>query len=162
MSHADNQDRFPKALSMVIRIGGLSRAEILREFERHSVRMNAYGETLFKQLRFESYPSVEQREVVELTVREMGFAHAVNYSEVLARAESLGLKLCSLEAAPYLRLQYLNQPPDGTHITIASPIRSEPPSGFYLRHQPGTLWLRGYVASADYEWNPDERFLFLR
>ncbi len=144
-----------------VQVGGLNRAEILRELETHAVALNAYGDTLFQELRFEDFPTAEQRQAVVLTAGQLGFQQAAFYAEILARAATLGLAVCPLEAAPYLRLQYLDQPPDGTHITIASAIRDQTPSGFYLRRHPDQLWLRGYVASADYEWVLEERFIFL-
>jgi hypothetical protein len=94
---------------------------------------------------------------------------------IVACAAEYGLDLCPLELGPHLRLQYREQPegylglpvrqhqaPSGA-ITIASAPLSDDdtvPKGFYLRRIQGVLWLRGYRAGADHNWEPDDHFIF--
>jgi hypothetical protein len=39
-------------------------------------------------------------------------------------------------------------------------VEADLPSGFYIRRLPDGLWLRGYVASDDHVWDPDDHFIF--
>ena len=85
-------------------------------------------------------------------------------AEVVKSAEALGLKICPLSLAAFLRLEYLDQP-EGPYLTIVSakPESDEKyPNGFYLRNFEDTLWLRGYCASDDYQWPLDSEFIFIR
>ena len=143
-------------------VGGLTHSQVLSELQQHSVSMNVQGETLFRELRFEKFSTVEMVQTVEVTVGQLGFAEGATSAAIYERARSLGLTLLPLEAAPYLRLHYLDQPSDVVYVTIASPPRTSPPSGFYLRSLPDGLWLRGYTASDDWEFGVGERFVFRR
>lgn len=160
----DAQDRTPAGVGIrrSVPVGGLTRSQVLSALQQHSVSMNVQGETLFRELRFEEFSTAQVVETVEVTVGELGFAEGATSAAIYERARSLGLGLLQLEAAPYLRLHYLDQPPDGVHVTIASPPRTSPPSGFYLRSLPDGVWLRGYTASDDWEFGVGERFLFRR
>jgi hypothetical protein len=143
-------------------LGGLTKSQLLAAFRRHRISMNAYGETLFAAAEFTESPSPRAVETLEVTTRGLGFPHGAMVTDLFARAREQGLELCPLELTPYLRLQYLDQL-EGHWITIASPrppAESDLPSGFYIRRLPHGLWLRGYVATDDHVWGPDEHFIF--
>lgn len=143
-------------------VGGLTKPQLLNEFRRHSISMNDYGETLFAAAEFSQSPIPRAVETLELTARGLGFPDGVMVAELFARAIDAGLELCPLELAPYLRLQYLDQP-EGHWITIAlprPPADADLPSGFYIRRLDDGLWLRGYVASDDHVWDADDHFIF--
>ena len=160
----DAQDRTPDGVGIhrSLPVGGLTHSQVLSELQQRSVSMNVQGETLFRELRFEEFLTVQVLETVEVTVCELGFTEGATTAAIFERARALGLALLPLEAAPYLRLHSLDQPPDGVYVTIASPPRASPPSGFYLRSLPDGVWLRGYTASDDWEFGVGERFLFRR
>jgi hypothetical protein len=159
-------DEDPSAAVTMIRrtvlVGGLTKPQLLQEFRRHSISINAYGETLFAAMEFPEARSPRPVETLEVTARDLGFPDGAMVTDLFARAAECGLPLCPLELAPYLRLQYLDQP-EGHWITIASPrppADSNLPSGFYIRRLADGLWLRGYVASDDHVWDADDHFIF--
>jgi hypothetical protein len=150
------------AIRTTVAVGGLTKAEIREEFRRHGISMNAYGEALFASAAFAETQSSRAIKTIEVTVRDLGFPQGAMPAELFARAGEMGLELCPLELAAYLRLQYLDQP-ESHWITIASPrppADSNLPSGFYIRRLADGLWLRGYVASDDHVWDADDHFVF--
>lgn len=172
-------DLYPNCsvVARTIRIRGMSKAELLAALQTSGVQLNEYGRALFADDRFTTLPSASQAQTVEVSVEGMGFPKAALFAEIGDRAAALGLSLCPLEVGPHLRLQFLDQPegavgfpltshraPPGA-ITVASePISDDDktPKGLYLRRIEGVLWLRGYRASADNVWNPEDRLVFCR
>lgn len=149
-------------VTRTVAVGGLTKSELLREFQKRSISMNAQARRLFADARFTESGVRYSLETVELRVGDLGFSDGATSAEIFERAGEVGLGLCPLEAGAYLRLQYREQPKGG-RIIIASPGPPEgtgAPNGFYLRRLDGGLWLRGYTASADYVWGAEERFVF--
>lgn len=147
-----------------IAVGGLSKAALLQEFKQQSISMNEYGKRLFAEDAWQPAESAYRLETVELTTRQLGFSAGATSAQIFERAEQLGLSLCPVEVAPFLRLHYLDQP-QGFWITVASRKLSEEPgfpNGFYLRRLEDGLWLRGYTATHDHVWDPDDRFVFCK
>jgi hypothetical protein len=162
----ESGDLYPDCPAIVrtIEVGGMSKAELLHEFQRHSISMNAYGKRLFKDDSWAPSETSSDLETVELTARQLGFSEGATSAQLFERAAELGLNLCPLEVGPFLRLQYLDQP-EGLWITIASQKFSpdpDYPNGFYVRRLEDGLWLRGYTASEDYVFDPDDHFVFCR
>jgi len=164
-----------------VRVGGTSKAELLRALRERGVRLNAAAETLFEDRRFtvldEGRVIEIEIEIAAVSVGELGLNEGASYAQVTARALESGLVECPLELGPYLRMQFPDQPeadggasttrgraPPGS-ITIASPPLDDtegPPKGFYLRRAEGVSWLRGYWASPDHVWDPDRVLVFAR
>lgn len=146
-----------------VRSGTLTKSELRAEFSKHSILLNAQGETLFDGLA-EAVKAPVYQETIELTVQQLGFSKGTTSAELFARATELGLSLCPLELAPYLRLQYLDQRA-GHWIIVASALQSDRddlPTGFYLRRLEDGLWLRGYTADPEHVWDPEDHFVFCR
>lgn len=158
-----------------IEVGGLSKAELIQKLQQSSISLNEYGEKLLFDDRFTTTETTYSLEIVELSVRDLGFPNGATLPEIYKQASELGLQLCPPELGPYLRLEYAdqvegnsgnlsqkNEAPSGS-VTIASEIISDEesfPKGFYVRKVDGVLWLRGYVADNLHVWNPDNRFIF--
>ena len=158
-----------------IEVGGLSKAELFQKLQQSSISLNLYGEKLLFDDRFTTSGISYRVEIVELSVRDLGFQFGATLPEIYKKAKELGLQLCPPELGPYLRLEYVdqgegnsgnlslkNEAPSGS-VTIASEIVSDEesfPKGFYVRKVDGVLWLRGYVADNLHIWNPDNRFIF--
>lgn len=162
----DVEGRYPNCPAIVrtVEAGGLTKAELLQQFQRHSISMNEYGKRLFEDAGWTPSVSPYSLETVELTVRQLGFPDGTTWPELFERASQLGLSVCPVETGPFLRLQYRDQP-QGFWITIASQkLSADPdfPNGFYLRRLEDGLWLRGYVASDDHVWDPDDHFVFCK
>ena len=161
-------------VTRIVRVGGLTKAELIQQLQTNVVLMNESAERLFASDLFTTCEIRYSVTTVELTVRDLGFPQGATSAEIYERAGALGLGFCSLELGPHLRLQYLDQPegywgmpsrqhqaPSGS-ITIASEQLSEDdfPKGFYLRCIKGVLWLRGYRSGPEHVWEPDDHFIF--
>jgi len=146
-----------------IRVGGTSIRELLRQLEAQSVSLNDYAKTLFDDPRFTTSPEPHKVRLVVVSPLELGLPDGGTHAEIVTRAQDTGLRSCSLETAPHLRLQYPDQPV-GPYLTVASEhLRADDlyPNGLYLRRLEDGLWLRGYNASPDYIYPLDfTRFVF--
>ena len=160
-----------------VSVGGKDRQQLLAELDEAGVELNEYARTLFGCDGFTTLSTPHSLVTVELTVKQLGFAHGASTLDLYAQAESLGLGPAPLELGPHLRLQYLERPegcwgyllterraPPGS-ITVTSVPLSEDDQfsrGFYLRRIKGTLWLRGYCCSDTTVWDADDRLVFCR
>jgi hypothetical protein len=163
------------AVKRAVRIGGMSKAELLAELQRNGVELNELAQRLLAHDSFAPGSNVTTIETVELVVRDLGFADGATMTAVRECITTMSLALCPLELGPFLRLQFLDQPegywghPPSQHrappgsITVASPQVSDDaefPKGFYLRRIQGVLWLRGYCAEPEHIWSPEDRLIF--
>lgn len=178
-SEIHSAETFTMRISTIrmIRVGGMSKQDLLRELRRCNIQLNKAAQTLFADERFITSTTVAYFETIELTVANFDFAQGATTAQLFAAAIARGFSLCPLELGPHFRLQYLDQPegfwghPQTQHqappgsLTIASaPLTDDNafPKGFYLRRIQGELWLRGYHAGAEHVWNPNDHFLFCR
>lgn len=164
-------------LPSAVRVGGMDRNELAEALHRHDVHLNRAAEVLLDDPRFALSARSEVVEIAAFSVAELGFDEGATYGQLVARALERGCGECPLELGPHLRMQFLDQPegaagypatqhraPPGS-ITVASPPlddRDETPKGFYLRRIDGVLWLRGYWASRDNVWRPEDTLVFAR
>lgn len=146
-------------------IGGLTKSELLSELGKHSISLNDYARVLFTDPAWGTSADAQKIQVAVVTLPEIGLPHGGTFAEILDHASGLGLEPCPLEVAPHLRLAYLDQPPE-PYLTVASlELRPGPetPNGFYLRHLPDGLWLRGYESGPENVYRPDfTGFAFLQ
>jgi hypothetical protein len=148
-------------------IGGVSKGELLQNLKDKNIHINEYGLQIINHENFITSAAPRKIETVEISTSDLGFPKGATTKELYDQAEELGYTLCPPELAPHIRLQYMDQPidpPKGHWQNIAmSKISEEPgfPSGFYLRHREDGFWLRGYRASTDYLWQPEDRFIFV-
>jgi len=171
----DNAESHRLFMPSAVRIGGMSKSELLRALREHNVRFNNAAETLFEDRRFTTFDRQHLIEIAALSVAELGFGEGATYGQLIARALESGLIECPLEIGPHLRLQFMDQldGADGmplTHgrappgsITVASaPLddTDDTPKGFYLRRVDGALWLRGYWSWSGHIWSPEDILVF--
>lgn len=158
----------------LLRIGGLSRAELREALRAHGVQLNVAAEALFEDPRFTTLDQPTTLELVTVSVGALGFGEGGTYAQLVQRALELGFIECPLELGPHLRLQSLDQPdaasgtiqtsgraPTGS-VTVASPPLEDAdatPKGFYLRCDGGVLWLRGYWSGPDHVWSAEDVFV---
>ena len=165
------------SIARAVRVGGVTKRELLSAFQAHGIELNATGRILFAHDEFKTSETSSVFETVEISVLDLGYEQGATVAQVHERSAQLGLSLCPLELAPHLRLQYLDQPegdwghPPSQHrappgsITVASAPLGEDdnlPKGFYLRRIKGVLWLRGYRSRAEHIWSAEDRFVFCR
>jgi len=163
--------------SRSVRIGGVTKPELLHQLANAGVQLNEMGQALFADARFTTSTVSCVIETVQVSVAWLGFPSGATFDEIVRAAASHGLSMCPLELAPHLRLQFTDQEegaegrapsqhraPPGS-VTVASvPISDddEIPKGFYLRRIDGVLWLRGYRSWAGHVWSPEDLLLFQR
>ena len=170
-----SQFETPRSVTRRIRIGGMSKNELVQELHKNKIRLNESAETLLAHEPFTTSTTQSIVETIELTVADLDFPKGATTAHIYATAAARGLSLCPLELGPYFRLQLLDQPesflghPQTQHqappgsITIASATLIDDedfPKGFYLRCIKGELWLRGYHAGAEHIWNPHDHLVF--
>ena len=177
MRSADRVGIYPACpvIPRAVQIGSQTKAELLERLARNGVEINDLGRLLFASDRFLTSDARTHLATVELSVRNLGLSEGATLPDIYASAASLRLRLCPIELAPRLRLQFLDQPegflgqpvwphraPPGS-ITIASEMLAgdeDFPKGFYLRRINGTPWLRGYRCGQEDVWEPEDRFVF--
>lgn len=156
-----------------MQVDALSREQLLAALAVAGVGLNASAEVLLGHEVFDRQ-QVETFDVVQRTVGQLGLTGGAPLSTVLATAQAQGLSLCPVVTGPYLRLAMLDQEsaPDSVmsngsapsaSVTVASaPLDQDDvlPKGFYLRVVDGRPWLRGYHATDEHVWSPDDCLVF--
>ena len=143
-------------------MGGLSKESLIQRLVDAGVGFNEYARTLFEHPDFVPGLKSERVALTQLSLSALQLNNPCAFSDITARASSLGLGLCPLFLGAFLRLETLDQP-EGPYVTIASPRPEnddEYPIGFYIRNVDKVLWLRGYRAVGETEWPADNEFIF--
>lgn len=171
------EETYPNSsyITRTIELGGRTKEQLVQSLREKSIQLNEYGEKLLQDEKFTTTETKYSLETVELTVASLGYPEGATTNQIFTKAMELNFQLCPLELAPYLRLEYLDQPeanvgiaekrqqaPTGS-VTIATEKLTNDvnfPNGFYLRRMNGELWLRGYVADDEHIWNPEDHFIF--
>lgn len=156
-----------------LRVGGLSRTELMGALDSHGVHLNVHAENLLVNVAFDERAG-QDVVIIERTVSELGLTAGAVLSQIFTAAQKQGLLLCPPDTGPYLRLALRRQAtasdsemssgraPRGA-VTVASAPLSEDdeyPKGFYLRVVDGRPWLRGYQCDDQHVWSPEDSFAF--
>lgn len=160
-----------------VRAGGITKSELLAQFDQAQIQLNQAAHELFADERFITSTTSYLLETIECSVAELGLPQGGTCAKIIDQATMMGLSVCPLEVAPHLRLEFtdqaegyigypktLHQAPPGS-LTVASELLALDTNslrGFYLRCIEGVLWLRGYRCGADYIWSPEDMFIFSR
>lgn len=162
-------------VARAVRVGGLTKDELLSELRRAGVELNEMGRALFAFPGFTTAAAPLTIDTVELAVADLGFGGGAVIATLLERARRRGLQPCPLELGPHLRLQdrarprrlarqppARNRAPPGSVTVVSAPVSDDEdvPKGFYLRHIDGVPWLRGYRSGPEHVWSPQDRLLF--
>ena len=143
-------------------IGTIPRDKFIPTLKERNMNVNDWSADMMKQNAFTVVEQEQQIDLVNISVRELGFDRATHYDAICARAKELGLELCPPEVGPQLRLQHLDQPLDEWLCVAMEPIRdSDGDLGVFLveRDDDG-LWLSSDYGRPDTLWLPDDRFVF--
>ena len=146
-----------------INIGGLRKEQLIQRLSESGIQFNKYANILFEHSQFSPPSEVEKVKLVKVTLSDLGLTDVCSAEEFSNRAFVLGLKLCPLYLAAFLRLEYLNQL-EGSYLTVASRKPNEDenfPNGFYLRNFENVIWLRGYRAENFSDWPENNEFIFI-
>ena len=160
-----------------VQLGTDTKANLYHKLNQEGIQLNPFAEQLFDDKRFLVSATPHSIETIELQVKQLGCLEGATMPQIFDRAKELGLRLCSLEVGPQLRLQYTeqtegavgkpatkNRAPFGSLTIISSPIAWDHdfPKGFYLRTIEGELWLRGYSADFEHVFSPEDTLIFCR
>jgi len=160
---------------IIIEYGGISKINLLENLLDSGIKLNKFAQIIFSSKLFKTSNHSQEIEIIETSIKELGFPDGATISEINDRIKSLGLAECPLEAAPSIRLKLSdqqemvdnliskkNQNPPGSITIFSDPITADDdfPKGFYLRKIEGEFWLRGFICSMDYVWKASDRFIF--
>lgn len=145
-------------MRFALALGTTDLATLRDALRERGVATNAYFDALWPHVVIADPPRA--LEVVVATAAELGLPDGATLDALLAHVGPLGLGPCPLEAAVRLRLA-LTEPPGAGRVTVVSPRPTpdeEAPRGLYMRADEHGEWLRAYVASDDWCFDPEERF----
>jgi hypothetical protein len=157
-----------------VRVGGASKAELLRRLEAHAVRLNEHAQILFAKEWFAPAPVGTDIDTVEVSVADLGHGRAHRWrgsstprrhpAWPLVRSSSASTCGCSGWTSPKAmsaeRRRAIAHRPASITVVSDPPPEADAPQGFYLRTIEGTPWLRGFVSGPDHVWSPDDRLVF--
>lgn len=147
-----------------ISLGGVSKDDLLHRLTSSGIQFNTYAKILFDHPDFVSDGPIEILKLVKIQPAVLGMQNPYSMENLIQAASSLNLKTCPLSLAAFLRLEFMDQPA-GPYLTIASnrPSNDETyPTGFYIRNDQNSLWLRGYRAIGECNHPMDNEFIFLK
>src|SRR5262249_26279736 len=107
-----------------VTLGTLNTANAVREaLERAHVHIGDSANEILGRPSFALSQTKIESDLVVVAVSDLGFDDSgAPLGDVYARARQLGLELCPAEVAPYLRLQYLQQPVGETLQIAMGPV----------------------------------------
>lgn len=105
-------------------------------------------------------------ELVNVSVRVLGFSQGASFRIIVDKALSLGLELCPPEVVPKLRMQYVNQPAfDALFIGMKSiniPDNANTVGIFYFRSDGECMDLLCHIVNSRHVFDANKRFLFVQ
>ena len=146
-----------------ISIGGIAKDQLIIRLFEAGIQFNDYAKILFEHKHFVPIETSIKVQLVKVTLYDLKLGNPCSFQEIINQALTLGLRLCPLYCAAFLRLTYREQL-EGSYLTVISdkPENNENyPNGFYLRNFDKALWLRGYRATDFCKWPLHNEFLFL-
>ena len=109
-------------------------------------------------------PAGMELELVNVSVRELGFKDGATREQIYSRAKELGFDLVPAIVGPLLRMLYKNQPMGEWLLMGMEPIvGSDGYLGvFSVVRSEGGLWLYAYYGNPTDFWSPEDRWVFAR
>jgi hypothetical protein len=92
-----------------VETGGKDAKQLIKELKAAGVNIDSVEEIL-KSPDFVAGKKREEITLIRLTVADLGFNNSVTVDELYARAQELGLEICSPDTGPNYRLEYKDQP----------------------------------------------------
>jgi hypothetical protein len=101
-------------------------------------------------------------ELVQITVRELGFGEGACREAIYHRAKELGIDLVPAEVGPQLRLQYPDQPLEDWVLLAMEPVvdSSGDLTVFSVIRHNACRWLSSNRGDPEGFWGPDSRWVF--
>ena len=124
-----------------------------------------WSEDILGKPAFKVSKTEQEVELIEVSVRELGFKENTCYEDIRKRASEFGLDLCPAEVGPQLRLQYKDQS-KGIEVVVAmNAITSsdgDPRTFSVSRNNVGDQYLDAIYSYDDIIWSIDDLFVFMR
>jgi len=116
------------AVWKTIKLGtGLKNADDFRKaIKKGGMRIGDWSNDILRKPAFKVSKTEIELDLVNVSVRELGFKQGAKRSDIITKALELGLQLCPSEVGPQLRLQYTDQP-NGEWLLVGmdpSPVRT--------------------------------------
>ena len=128
-----------------IELGGIQTANNFHNtLQTQGIKLDGPSYDILNSKDFPISASVQRIDLVKVMPEELGLiASTTSREEIIAKALSLGLKLCPPEVGYQLRLQYKDQPEDEDFIIATEPLAysGTSPSLFYISKTDGIPWL---------------------
>jgi len=148
----------PDAYRTAIRCCGCEISDWANDIMLHKMQINK-----------PAFTAVAEKQSVDVelelvTVAELGFVHSAKLHNIYARAQSMGLELCSAEVGPALRLAYLDQQPNEWLWIGMDPIIATfgGQRVFGVGCCGGDRWLGTNWGNSDSIWHGCRRWVFVR
>ena len=91
MAPEPSVDRTPDdSLARVLRVGGMSKGELLKELSDNGIQLNEIGRSLFADDRFLTSAASSVMETVQTSVAGLGFTQGATFAEIEASCEHVG------------------------------------------------------------------------
>ena len=135
-----------------------------KEIKKQGMEVSRWAKDLLNSPDFKVVGEHKNTDLVEVSVRALGFEKYTKYEDICKRAKEFGLELCPAEVGPQLRLQYKDQSM-GEWLIVAMKAISDSdgnPHLFGVVRSDDGLGLDADDGRPDREWDPVDRFVFLR
>jgi hypothetical protein len=127
-----------------IELGGIQTANKFHNtFQVLGIQLDGPSNEILNSKVFPISGSIKRIDLVNVSTEELGLASSTSREEIIAKALSLGLKLCPPEVGFQLRLQYRDQPNDESLIIATEPFAysGTDPFMFYITKAEGNPWI---------------------
>ncbi len=147
-----------------ITIGGMATHELRRSLMRSNCLLSRVVSDLLDQMVL--LPSHQTVNIVEVSLKDLGFIERVDYEDVYERAAMFGLSVCPEELGFYLRIQYLDQPKGDDVMIAMKPISIHSLQSVYVlqcdQNNNILLWTRGIPQPRHRGvWELESKFIFI-
>lgn len=146
-----------------IKIGtGISGKDFCSELGKKGFQISDRVRDMLGQNAFTVATAEEDVDLVQLSLRRLGFKEGACYEAICARAIERGLELCPMEVGLQLRLQYSDQP-RGEWLSIAMVALSDSDGGlnvFRVGCSDSGRWLDSDYGMPDYFCSAGPLFVF--
>jgi hypothetical protein len=154
-----------------IEVGVNGRYQLEDELKKYKISVSDVAKGMIEEGQYTFYEEKDNIELVQLTVKDLGFSGGATTGQIYKKVQELGLKLCLAEAGPVLRLKYKDQPIDEDIHIAREPVNRSGRlhlDGFLLNRlgvDSGIyqgLWLRDYWQNPDSKFDPDDKLVFCK
>ena len=94
---------------MKVKVFPIAKKDIYNVFEENNIFINDYCRDFIEHEEFKLSESEDIKNIIILSLEEMGFTEPPTLPEIISKASDLGFRLCEPSIGVYLRLHYKEQ-----------------------------------------------------